>query len=189
MLCRCVVDLGFDMPCYHPLSAYRSRTGRDPVTGSWPTVFNVREGYIDMPVQVPCGQCIGCRLERSRQWAIRCLHESSLHSDNCFLTLTYDNGHLPVDGSLNKRDICLFLKRFRKRCGSGIRFFQCGEYGELYQRPHHHMIVFGYDFPDKKLFSVSHGFRLYRSAILEELWPLVIVTGEKFACCADAWWI
>jgi len=159
------------MPCYHPLSAYRSRTGRDPSTGSWPIVFNVREGYIDMPVNVPCGQCIGCRLERSRQWAIRCLHESSLHNDNCFLTLTYDNDHLPSDGSLNKRDICLFLKRLRKMFGSGIRFFQCGEYGSLFMRPHHHMIVFGFDFPDKKLFTVNNGVRLYRSAILEQLWP------------------
>lgn len=159
------------MPCFHPLSAYRSRAGRDPNTGSWPIVFNVREGYIDMPVQVPCGQCIGCRLERSRQWAIRCMHESSLHEDNCFLTLTYDNAHLPPDGSLNKRDICLFLKRLRKRFGSGIRFFQCGEYGSLFQRPHHHAIIFGFDFPDKKLWSINHGVKLYRSQILEELWP------------------
>nr|QJB19643.1 MAG: replication initiator protein [Microvirus sp.] len=159
------------MPCFHPLSAYRSRAGRDPNTGSWPIVFNVREGYIDMPVQVPCGQCIGCRLERSRQWAIRCMHESSLHEDNCFLTLTYDNAHLPADGSLNKRDICLFLKRLRKRFGSGIRFFQCGEYGSLFQRPHHHAIIFGFDFPDKKLWFINHGVKLYRSQILEELWP------------------
>lgn len=159
------------MPCYYPLSAYRSRTGRDPKTGSWPIVFKARDGYVDLPVTVPCGQCHGCRLERSRQWAIRCLHEASLHQDNCYLTLTYAPEYLPADRSLNKRDICLFMKRLRKRFGDGIRFFQCGEYGEDFNRPHHHVLLFGFDFPDRKYWCNSHGFRLYRSAILEELWP------------------
>lgn len=159
------------MPCYRPLSAYRSRLGRDSVSGKWPIVFKLQDGYVDMPVQVPCGQCIGCRLERSRQWAIRCMHEASLHRDNCFLTLTYDNDHFPDGGSLNKRDICLFLKRLRKRFGDGIRFFQCGEYGTLFARPHHHVLLFGFDFPDKKYWSSSNGVPLYRSSILEELWP------------------
>ena len=174
------------MACYHPLTAYRSKTGRDPVTGKWPIVFNISQGYSDMPVLLPCGQCIGCRLERSRQWAIRCVHESSLYDDNCFLTLTYDDEHLPygryfdlesgeiIDNaqpSLNKRDIVLFLKRLRKRFGDGIRFFQCGEYGDKYGRPHHHVLLFNFDFPDKKLWQVRDGIRLYRSKALEELWP------------------
>jgi hypothetical protein len=159
------------MACYHPITAYRSRSGRDPKSGKWPLVFNRANGYIDMPVIVPCGQCIGCRLEKSRQWAIRCLHESSLYENNCFLTLTYNDANLPTDGSLNKRDIVLFLKRLRKQFGSGIRFFQCGEYGSLLSRPHHHSIIFNFDFPDKVLWSVREGIRLYRSPILERLWP------------------
>ena len=77
------------MACYHPITAYRSKAGRDPKTGKWPVVFNVSQGYSDMPVTVACNQCIGCRLERSRQWAIRCVHEASLHPINCFITLTY----------------------------------------------------------------------------------------------------
>ena len=77
------------MACYHPITAYRSKAGRDPKSGKWPVVFNVSQGYSDMPVTVACNQCIGCRLERSRQWAIRCVHESSLHPINCFITLTY----------------------------------------------------------------------------------------------------
>lgn len=168
------------MPCYHPLTAYRSKLGRDSRTGKWPIVFNVTHGYADLQITVPCGQCIGCRLEKSRQWAIRCVHEASLYVDNCFLTLTYMPQSLPrvvntatgeILNSLNGRDYQLFMKRLRKRYGEGIRFFQCGEYGENFDRPHHHAILFNFDFKDKYLWSVRNGSRLYRSPSLEELWP------------------
>ena len=82
------------MACYHPITAYRSKAGRDPKTGKWPVVFNISQGYADMPITLPCQQCIGCRLERSRQWAIRCMHEASLYDKNCFLTLTYSDDYL-----------------------------------------------------------------------------------------------
>ncbi len=159
------------MPCYHPLTAYRSKNGRDPKTGKWPIVFNINDGYRDMEVKVPCGQCIGCRLEKSRQWAIRCIHEASLYDKNCFITLTFDDEHLDPNKSLNKRDFQLFMKRLRKRFGEGIRFFHCGEYGTLNKRPHHHACLFNFDFPDKKLWRVNNGVPLYRSAELERLWP------------------
>lgn len=159
------------MPCYNPLSAYRSREGRNPVTGKWPITFSLRDGFSDLPVTVPCGQCIGCRLERSRNWAVRCIHEASLHEHNCFLTLTYSDDNLPEGGSLNKRDIVLFLKRLRKQFGSGIRFLQCGEYGEQFARPHHHVLLFNHDFSDKYLWSQRRGISLFRSPSLENLWP------------------
>ena len=110
-------------------------------------------------------------------WAVRCMHESQLHDKNCFLTLTYNDENLPTipcidmetgeiletrQPSLNKRDICLFMKDLRKRFGAGIRFFQCGEYGEKFARPHHHMILFGFDFPDKKYWCVKRGSVVYR---------------------------
>ena len=130
------------MACYHPMTAYRSRAGRDPKTGKWPVVFNITQGYADMEVSVACGQCIGCRLERSRQWAIRCVHEASLHPINCFITLTYSPEHehrlyVPYPDletgevignqlSLRKDDFVLFMKRLRKKFGEGIRFFHCG---------------------------------------------------------------
>lgn len=164
------------MACYHPIQAYRSRSGLTQGGKAWPIVFSPKDGYIDLPIKVPCGQCIGCRLERSRQWAVRCLHESQLHENNCFITLTYNSSNLPSDGSLNKRDITCFLKRLRKRFGPKIRFFQCGEYGSLFSRPHHHAILFNFDFPDKVLWSTNHGTALYRSAILEELWPFGFCT-------------
>ena len=82
------------MTCYFPLTAYR-------VPFQSKLVFNrPRDDDVLEQLQVPCGQCIGCRLERSRQWAIRCIHEAQLHSKNCFITLTYSPAHVPADGSL-----------------------------------------------------------------------------------------
>lgn len=93
----------------------------------------------------PCGQCIPCRVNRRRIWAHRILLESKLHEDNCFLTLTYDNEHLPYGGSLEPEHLRNFLKRFRKRLAPArIRFYAVGEYGEQSNRPHYHAAIFGY---------------------------------------------
>lgn len=158
------------MPCFNPIPGFRSRFVH-PVTGKRPIVFNIQDGFRDLPVQIPCGQCIGCRLERSRQWAIRCVHEAQLHEKNCFITLTYDNAHLPALGSLDLGEFQRFMKRLRRRFGEAIRFFHCGEYGSKFQRPHYHACIFNFDFPDKDLWQVRDGTRLYTSAILSDLWP------------------
>lgn len=159
------------MPCYRPMKGYRARVP-NPETGRFPIVFNVRLGDQNRPVDLPCGQCIGCRLERSRQWAVRCMHEASLHKNNCFITLTYNDQNLPPDGSLQLKHYQDFMKRLRKRFGSGIRFFHCGEYGEKFSRPHYHACLFNFDFPDKQLFKKSGECNLYVSKALEELWPV-----------------
>lgn len=157
------------MPCFKPLHGYMSRT--PSANGKFGIVFNVREGWVDRPMVIPCGQCIGCRLDKSLSWATRCLHEASLHEENCFITLTYNDEFCPIDGSLNKRDWQLFMKRLRKKFGGRkIRYFHCGEYGSQLDRPHYHACLFGFDFPDKVLWSFRKGVRLYRSAILESLW-------------------
>lgn len=157
------------MPCYHPLTAWRAPPLQ--VTRAGDVVFNDPHDSRYKEIQVACGQCIGCRLERSRQWAMRCVHEASLYDDNCFLTLTYDDAHLPPDWSLNTEDIQLFMKRLRRRIEPAkVRFFQCGEYGEQFGRPHHHVILFGYDFPDKELISRNIGNNVYRSDLLCDLW-------------------
>lgn len=159
------------MPCYKPLQGWRSRFKNE--SGKRSIVFNLADGYADMPVEVPCGRCIGCRLERSRQWAIRCMHEASLHDENCFLTLTYDEAHLPSDGGLRKRDMVLFNKRLRKHFkGRKIRYFQCGEYGDENKRPHYHSIVFGLDPADKVLYSETNGNRLFVSETLNRIWGM-----------------
>lgn len=155
------------MPCYSPLQAWR---GTKLQSGKRSVVFHPPSRHAES-LNLPCGQCVGCRLERSRQWAMRCLHESSLYDRNCFITLTYDNEHLPKNGSVDVREFQLFMKRLRKAYPEDrIRFFHCGEYGEKGGRPHYHACLFGFDFPDKVLYSVSNGNRLYVSRSLYNLW-------------------
>ena len=161
------------MPCYKPLKGWYSRIRNE--SGKRSIVFKASQGYNDRPVSVPCGQCVGCRLERSRQWAMRCLNEASLYDCNCFITLTFSAECL-VDNSLHKEDFQKLMKRLRKRYGSGVRYFHCGEYGEKFQRPHHHACLFNFDFPDKELWTVRNGVRLYRSESLEKLWPFGFCT-------------
>ncbi len=158
------------MPCYSPIQGWRSRTLSS--NGKRPVVFQLNQGYSDLPVELPCGQCIGCRLERSRQWAIRCLHEAKQYENNCFITLTYDNEHLPWDGSLDIEHFQKFMKRLRKKYEPRkIRFYHCGEYGEQNDRPHYHACLFNFDFLDKKLYKKENDIEYYTSESLQELWP------------------
>ncbi len=159
------------MPCFSPLDGYRSRSVNE--SGKRSVVFDVHEGFHDRAVTVPCGQCIGCRLERSRQWAMRCVHEASLYEENAFITLTYDDAHLPRTGSLDKTAFPKFMKRLRKHaCGERIRYYHAGEYGDSFGRPHYHALLFGYDFADKRTWSERSGLPVWRSATLERLWPM-----------------
>lgn len=151
------------MTCYSPLEAWRLDDGS--------ISFNPRFRYSNQLLKLPCGQCIGCRLERSRQWAIRCIHEAQLWPSNCFITLTYSPEFLPSNGSLVLSDWQKFMKRLRKKYGKNIRFFHCGEYGSKLQRPHYHACLFNFDFPDKKLWKVCNGEKLYISDSLSDLWP------------------
>lgn len=156
------------MGCYKPLKAFRSRRGPSS-NGAWPIVFDTKNGYAHLTMDVPCGQCMGCRIDKAQQWAMRCVHESKQHEKNCFITLTYEKA--PEGGSLNKFDIVNFFKRFREDIApEKIRYLQCGEYGTLSGRPHHHAAIFGYDFPDKKFWKEKNGNKLYISDYLNGKW-------------------
>jgi len=159
------------MPCYYPLDGWWSKD-RHPSTGRRRVVFRVADALTDRPIQVPCGQCVGCRLERSRQWAIRCMHEAALYDNNCFITLTYNDDNLPAGKTLVLEDFQKFMKRLRKFFPQTIRFFHCGEYGEINARPHYHACLFNCDFPDRKLYKVVGEHRLYTSQILDNLWSV-----------------
>lgn len=157
------------MPCYSPLQGWKSR--RLTPRGKRSIVFTAQEGFADLPAEVPCGQCIGCRLELRRQWAVRCVNEASLHEDNAFITLTYDDAHLPKNGSVCKRDVQLFLKKLRRRYPDDrIRYFAVGEYGERTWRPHYHVLLFGFDLPDKRFHTTRGANPVYHSASLEQIW-------------------
>jgi len=163
---RCGAATGFSpVACFHPLQAWQRPTGE---------VVFVERGAIARPLTLPCGQCIGCRLERARQWSVRVMHEASMHDSNYFITLTYDDDHLPSDGSLTYRHFQLFMKKLRKKY-AGVRFFMCGEYGERFRRPHYHACMFNLYLPDLVLFSDSRH-KLYTSESLSALWPYGFVT-------------
>lgn len=159
------------MPCYSPLRAYVEH-GKKTDNGKKSIVFKKPKLYKE-EINLPCGQCMGCRLLRSSIWAVRCMHEASLHDDNCFITLTYDDEHLPDDYSLRKHHFQDFLKRLRKDIYPiKIRYFMCGEYGEESWRPHYHAILFGYDFPDKiRVQNKETENPYYLSSQLTKLWP------------------
>lgn len=175
------VAFAYKMPCYKPLMALVRRPppgvpGKATITfpKTVPSADTARHGT---PTPLPCGQCVGCRLERSRQWAIRLIKENKLHDRSSFLTLTYHDDHLPrlPNGkpSLVLEDIQLFLKKLRKHFSPHrLRFFQCGEYGELTQRPHHHMILFGEDFCKDRIpiENSRSGHAQYTSPLLTQTW-------------------
>ncbi len=162
------------MPCFRPLTGYRSNHVNP--TGKRSIVFSIREAQdVDSPLTIPCGQCRYCRLEHSRQWALRAFHEASLHERNCFITLTYNPENLPKNGSLDYEAPVLFMKRLRKKYGDNIRSFGCAEYGEKLHRPHYHLCLFNIDFEDKVQIKNTHDHNndtpLYMSKDLSELWP------------------
>ena len=101
---------------------------------------------------VPCGRCMACRINRTQEWAVRIMHELDYWDTATFLTLTYDDAHMTSDNGLCKRDFQLFVKRLRKDLEPlKIKYYACGEYGELTKRPHYHAVLFGVS-PSSKLY-------------------------------------
>lgn len=136
--------------------------------------------------QVGCGRCDGCHFDRVRQWFIRCEAESLLSSSNSFVTLTYSPEFLPANGSLVFKHLQDFFKRLRKS-GAKFRYFACGEYGEKLSRPHYHICFFGYDFPDRELFTTRRGRRVYKSKLLESKWTFGLSEVMDFSPGASAY--
>ncbi len=153
-------------------------------------------------VQVGCGQCIGCRLDYSRKWAVRMMLERMYHPRSYFITLTYDEDNLPTVPypdpdtgeikdmpTLVKTDIQKFLKRLRKHFDFPMRYYLCGEYGSKSARPHYHLILFmDGDFPLGDLVYLQHEreYNYYVSGTLQKLWPFGHnIVGEcTFQSCA-----
>ena len=165
------------MPCYSPFTLIKGKTND---AGKVSIVWRRSDSFRGQSLDLPCGQCIGCRLERSRQWAVRCMHEASLYPENSFLTLTYDDAHLPVGRTLVKSDFQDFMKRLRKSIvPKRVRYYHCGEYGEKFQRPHYHALLFGYSSPDRIIFS-KRGFSHVYFQTMSRLWPQGYCVEETF---------
>ena len=135
------------MPCYYPRKMGFDKNGE--------RTFKEKNHHPEfIPVTIKCGRCIGCRLDRSKEWAVRCVHEQQMHEQSCFVTLTYKDTELvhTPDGhpTLFHEHFQLFMKRLRKKFGDNISYFMSGEYGDETFRPHYHAILFGVDFKDKE---------------------------------------
>lgn len=116
-----------------------------------------------------CGQCLPCRINRARIWQHRIMLEAKYHTSSIFLTITYDDEHLPRDHyvhtfkaskSLPKRTVVYspfsvrpdHHRKFmddlrwhsREHLDIKIRMFGVGEYGDRSQRPHYHYALFGF---------------------------------------------
>lgn len=167
------------MTCTRPLKAYWRDVARSRIT------FDPVHSATKVPFSLPCGRCIGCRMEKARQWGIRCLHEKKMWPDNSYVTLTYNDKFMPPGGSLCLRDVQLFMKRLRKArnasASNPIRFFLGGEYGDENKRPHYHALLFNCGFADRVLHGQNkRGEPLYISRELERLWS---VDGEPLGFC------
>lgn len=189
------------MGCDFPLKAYRSAKQRGP-SGKPLLTFNPQEAFNSTsPIEVPCNNCVGCKLEYARQWSIRIMHEKKFYSESCFISLTYDDQSVPQDYGLDLRELQLFNKKLRRSLTmtmkhrrrehsahirryclhhtKKIRFFACGEYGDLNGRPHYHAIIFNHDWADRTYVGMSEsGEKIYTSEALASLWGNGIVSTQ-----------
>lgn len=184
------------MTCFNPLLAERvcPRSARyDPKHKI--RITPVKKMLLELPQRessciseffyVPCGRCIGCRIDKARDWAVRIMCESYMSTSSWFLTLTYDEDHMD-SLSLVKAELQDFIKRVRDRVRSydstiKVRYFGCGEYGDLSGRRHYHLIMFNLPnlLIDPKFYKVSKGNILYQSELLNSIWQKgFVVLGE-----------
>lgn len=169
------------MCCFHPIDAWR----RDDQTKlDFTNAPKIRKHHTEH-LKVPCGKCIGCILDKANDWATRCYCETKGWTNNCFITLTYNDKNLPENEQLRKKDLQDFWKRLRYhyqgketwvnpqngRIENPIRYFACGEYGPKTKRPHYHACVFNWKPSDLKFYKENHqGDKLYTSKELTKIW-------------------
>lgn len=136
------------------------------------TTFNKEKGF--NPFSIPCGQCLGCRIDHSRDWALCVMHHSKQFEKNCFITLTFNEQHLAGRKSVRVKDWQLFMYRLTEKFNREKRprpqYFHSTEYGEKRQRPHHHAILFNYFPPDAEVYKNVSGNIYYTSQELSDLW-------------------
>ncbi len=153
------------MPCFHPIEVLIRRKSL------------YTERLLGANQIVPCGNCVGCRAEQGRQWAVRMVHEQRMHESSVFVTLTIDDENLNENSELCSKDFSGFIKRLRKTQERRISFFGCGEYGERGGRPHYHALLFGVDFLDRDIGFDSSRPDVWRSKTLENTWGRGLCEG------------
>lgn len=184
------------MSCISPLwyLQLRSHTRKGKVFGylDKPSpAYDEQTGEVFEPIQIPCGQCRSCRIHKSRDWANRCVMEATSYpQDHCwFVTLTYDDEHLPkgdiMRSPLKPDDVTKFFHDLRQHYQrqhnwQGIRYFYAGEYGDIGQRPHYHILLFNCPVIDLKFYKVSYNSDTYwTSPTFDKIWGKgYVVIGE-----------
>lgn len=147
-------------------------------------------------IAIDCGKCINCQMRKRKDMSVRLAHEASCHNACCFVTLTYDNEHVPTtcwnsikssdkmfdrgmgtlpELTLFPRDVQLFVKRIRRHLEyhlgiHGIRYFAVGEYGSRTHRPHYHIIFFGWKPDDLEFLKTHNGNPVFTSALIQSKW-------------------
>ena len=173
------------MACYHPLVASRLKATNsryDPkhkihIEGSAKEFF-ISHTESDLTADyflIPCGNCIGCRIDKARDWSIRICHEASMSSSAYFVTLTYDEEHFGNDVSVHKSVVTQFIKDLRnyfyyKSGTKNIKFFASGEYGSASGRKHYHLILFNVPLDDLVVSGCRAGNVYYESKTLTDIW-------------------
>lgn len=166
------------MSCYHPITAWQPFHEGGKITFDKPPSKPIQR---HKEIQFPCRQCLGCRIDKQTQWCIRLLHENQLHQNAQFITLTYDEDHIPIDFGLHHEHFQAFMKKLRKlNPEKRLRFFMCGEYGSRGSRPHYHAIIFGLKLDDLKVYKTDYSkgdeYKIYTSETLEKIWARGMVT-------------
>lgn len=164
------------MPCYHPKKAWKPCSKNNPDQRPKFGDFPPSNRWAYSAIKLPCGACIGCRLDKASEWGARIMQESQFHKFNAFLTLTIDDENMNDKHEVSPRDLQLFMKKLRKwvkkKHGVNVRFVAVGEYGDQTKRAHYHVCLFGECFmEDRKECEKSHtGHRQWVSETLTKLW-------------------
>ncbi|MBA7535567.1 hypothetical protein ES705_27825 [subsurface metagenome] len=127
-------------------------------------------------IWAPCTHCRMCKIQRSKEWTLRIMHELNYHKSSSFITLTYSEEHLPIDKSIKKDELQRFFKRLRKGIGGRkIKYYGCGEYGEQEGRAHYHAIIFGVGCAEHVI-RIRNERKECLSGPVKEAWPQGFVT-------------
>lgn len=126
---------------------------------------------------IPCKNCLGCKLDYAREWAIRCQIETKKSPWNYFITLTYSTENLTINkngiATINQKDLTLFIKKIRKKYGKNIKYLAASEYGKSSktQRPHFHIIFFNLKIEKLEKYKENEiGQQLYISKEIDKIW-------------------
>lgn len=186
--------------CYHEITAWQAKPEFQKTLGKKPIFTNPKDPRYQ-EIKIPCGQCIGCRLAYSRDWATRIALEAQKTPErNWFLTLTYAPEFLPISQKILKetgeiienetlipKDLSNFIKKLRRNReyhhgDTAIKFYGCGEYGDKGGRPHYHVCLMNMTLLSEEVepwFLNASGQQIYKSETIQKIWGKGIISAGE----------